>query len=59
MTAATSDAIVFFGATSDLAPKRIFPALQGLVRHEGVNAPIVGVAKADWTVEQLQASAAG
>ena len=57
MTAATSDAIVFFGATGDLAYKQIFPALQGLVRDEGVNVPIVGVAKAGWTLEQLQARA--
>jgi glucose-6-phosphate 1-dehydrogenase len=57
MTATTSDAIVFFGATGDLAYKQIFPALQGLVRDEGVNVPIVGVAKAGWTLEQLQARA--
>ncbi len=57
MKAATSDAIVFFGATGDLAYKQIFPALQGLVRDEGVNVPIVGVAKAGWTLEQLQARA--
>jgi glucose-6-phosphate 1-dehydrogenase len=41
-----SDAIVFFGATGDLAYKQIFPALQGLVRDEGLDAPIIGVAKA-------------
>jgi glucose-6-phosphate 1-dehydrogenase len=57
MSAAPSDAIVFFGATGDLAYKQIFPALQGLVRDEGVNLPIVGVAKAGWTLEQLQARA--
>jgi glucose-6-phosphate 1-dehydrogenase len=57
MKAAISDAIVFFGATGDLAYKQIFPALQGLVRDEGVNVPIVGVAKAGWTLEQLQARA--
>ncbi|MGO9429057.1 MAG: glucose-6-phosphate dehydrogenase, partial [Rhodoblastus sp.] len=57
MTATTSDAIVFFGATGDLAYKQIFPALQGLVRDEGVDAPIVGVAKAGWTLEQIQARA--
>ncbi len=52
-----SDAIVFFGATGDLAYKQIFPALLGLVRDEGVNVPIVGVAKAGWTLEQFQARA--
>ena len=45
MSAAPSDALVFFGATGDLAYKQIFPALQGLVRDEGINVPIVGVAK--------------
>jgi glucose-6-phosphate 1-dehydrogenase len=51
------DAIVFFGATGDLAYKQIFPALHGLVRDEGINVPIVGVAKAGWTLGQLQARA--
>jgi glucose-6-phosphate 1-dehydrogenase len=57
MNVASSDAIVFFGATGDLAYKQIFPALQGLVRDEGVAVPIVGVAKAGWTLEQFQARA--
>ena len=57
MEAAQSDALVFFGASGDLAFKQIFPALLGLVSDEGVNVPIVGVAKAGWTVEQLQARA--
>ena len=54
---ALADAIVFFGATGDLAHKQIFPALQGLVSDEGVRVPIVGVAKAGWTLAQLQARA--
>ena len=53
METAQSDALVFFGASGDLAFKQIFPALLGLVGGEGVNVPIVGVAKAGWTVEQL------
>ena len=57
MEAAQSDALVFFGASGDLAFKQIFPALLGLVADEGVNVPIVGVAKAGWTVEQLRARA--
>ena len=57
MNAAPSDAIVFFGATGDLAYKQIFPALLGLVRDEGVNAPIVGVAKAGWGLDQFRARA--
>jgi glucose-6-phosphate 1-dehydrogenase len=54
MDQAPSDALVFFGATGDLAYKKIFPALQGLVRQGRLNVPIVGVAKAGWTVAQLQ-----
>ena len=54
MEAAQSDALVFFGASGDLAFKQIFPALLGLVGDEGVNVPIVGVAKAGWTVDQLR-----
>ena len=52
-----SDAIVFFGATGDLAYKQIFPALLGLVRDEGVNVPIVGVAKAGWGIDAFRARA--
>jgi glucose-6-phosphate 1-dehydrogenase len=54
MTASRSDAFVFLGATGDLAYKQIFPALQGLIRDEGFNLPIIGVAKAGWTVDQLK-----
>ena len=52
-----SDAIVFFGATGDLAYKQIFPSLQGLVRDEGLDIPIIGVAKAGWSLDQLKARA--
>jgi glucose-6-phosphate 1-dehydrogenase len=52
-----SDAIVFFGATGDLAYKQIFPSLLGLVRDEGLNVPIIGVAKAGWNLDQLKARA--
>jgi len=55
--AALSDALVFLGATGDLAYKQIFPALQGLVREEGLNVPIVGVAKSGWGLEQFRARA--
>jgi len=53
-----SDAIVFFGATGDLAYKQIFPSLLGLVRDEGLNVPIIGVAKAGWGLDQLKERAA-
>ncbi len=57
MEAAPSDALVFFGATGDLAYKQIFPSLLGLVREEGLNVPIIGVAKAGWNLDQLKARA--
>jgi glucose-6-phosphate 1-dehydrogenase len=52
-----SDAFVFFGATGDLAYKQIFPSLQLLIKDEGFNLPIIGVAKAGWSVDQLKARA--
>src|ERR1700691_5158914 len=52
-----SDAFVFFGATGDLAHKQIFPSLQALIRDEGLNLPIIGVAKAGWNLDQLKARA--
>ena len=52
-----SDALVFFGATGDLAYKQIFPALQALARRGRLEVPIIGVAKSGWTLEQLQARA--
>src|ERR1700727_32715 len=58
MAVQPSDAIVFFGATGDLAYKQIFPSLLGLVRDEGLNVPIIGVAKAGWTLDHLKARAA-
>src|SRR6202050_1071496 len=49
-----ADALVFFGATGDLAYKQIFPALQALVKRHKLDIPIVGVAKAGWSLEQLK-----
>jgi glucose-6-phosphate 1-dehydrogenase len=57
MTAARSDALVFFGATGDLAYKKIFPALMAMVSRGHLAEPVVGVAKAGWTLEQLRARA--
>jgi glucose-6-phosphate 1-dehydrogenase len=48
-----SDAFVFFGATGDLAYKMIFPALQSLVRAGRLDMPVIGVAKAGWSRQQL------
>jgi glucose-6-phosphate 1-dehydrogenase len=48
-----SDALVLFGATGDLAYKKIFPALQSLVRRGRLDVPVVGVGRSAWTREQL------
>jgi len=52
-----SDALVFFGATGDLAYKQIFPALQAMVKRGNLNVPVIGVAKAGWNLDQLKARA--
>ena len=57
MTASHSDALVFFGATGDLAYKKVFPALQALVKRGRLSAPVIGVAKSGWNLEQLRARA--
>ena len=53
MASPQSDALVFFGATGDLAFKKIFPALQAMIRRGTLDVPIIGVARAGWTVDQL------
>jgi len=50
-----SDALVLFGATGDLARKKIFPALQGMVRRGHLDVPVIGVAKAGYGVDELRA----
>ena len=52
-----SGALVFFGATGDLAYKKIFPSLQAMVHRGQLNVPVIGVAKAGWNFEQLKARA--
>jgi glucose-6-phosphate 1-dehydrogenase len=52
-----SDAFVFFGATGDLAHKKIFPALQALIQHDELDIPIIGMARAGWSVDRLRARA--
>jgi len=49
-----SDALVFFGATGDLAYKKIFPALQAMMLHDGLDLPIIGVAHSGWNTERLR-----
>ena len=57
MTQIHSDALVFFGATGDLAYKKIFPALQAMVKRGALTVPVIGVAKAGWNLDQLKARA--
>ncbi|HEX4426638.1 MAG TPA: glucose-6-phosphate dehydrogenase [Terriglobales bacterium] len=57
MSQIPSDALVFFGATGDLAYKKIFPALQRLAKRGRLNMPVIGVAKAGWNLDQLKARA--
>jgi len=57
VSALHSDALVFFGATGDLAYKKIFPALQAMLKRGNLNAPVIGVAKAGWSLDQLKARA--
>lgn len=57
MTNSHSDALVFFGATGDLAYKKIFPSLQAMVKRGHLNVPVVGVAKAGWNLDQLRTRA--
>jgi glucose-6-phosphate 1-dehydrogenase len=54
MTVPRSDALVFFGATGDLAYKKIFPALLAMVRRGNLDVPVVGVAKAGWGLRELR-----
>ena len=53
----TPRCLVFFGATGDLAYKKIFPALQAMVQDGRLDVPVIGVAKAGWTLDQLRARA--
>src|SRR5438094_7667029 len=57
MNVSHSDALVFFGATGDLAYKKIVPALQTMAKRGHLNVPVIGVAKACWNLDQLRARA--
>src|SRR5262249_22740646 len=52
-----SDALVFFGATGDLAYKKIFPALQAMIQRGHLDIPVIGVARGGWSLDQLRARA--
>lgn len=57
MSTEKSDALVFFGATGDLAYKKIFPALQAMIKHGHCDVPIIGVARSGWNLDQFRARA--
>jgi len=57
MSSSYSDALVFFGATGDLAYKKIFPSLQAMLKRGHLNVPVIGVAKSGWNLDQLKARA--
>jgi glucose-6-phosphate 1-dehydrogenase len=52
---ATSDALVLFGLTGDLAHKMIFPALYAMVKRGVLTVPVIGVASRSWSLAQLRA----
>jgi glucose-6-phosphate 1-dehydrogenase len=54
MSDSHSDALVFFGATGDLAYKKIFPALQAMLKRGHLDVPVIGVAKNGWNLDQLR-----
>jgi glucose-6-phosphate 1-dehydrogenase len=54
MPISRSDALVFFGATGDLAYKKIFPALYAMMQRDGLDLPIICIAHSGWTLEQLR-----
>lgn len=57
MNSTHSDAFVFFGATGDLAFKKIFPSLQAMVKRGSLNVPVIGVARSAKNVDELRARA--
>jgi glucose-6-phosphate 1-dehydrogenase len=57
MSEPRSDALVFFGITGDLAYKKIFPALHAMARRGHLDVPVIGVARAGWTLDRLRARA--
>ena len=57
MNPSHSDALVFFGATGDLAYKKIFPSLQNMIKRGNLDVPVIGVAKAGWDLEKFKARA--
>jgi glucose-6-phosphate 1-dehydrogenase len=54
MAIPSADAFVFFGATGDLAYKKIFPALQAMIRRGDLEMPIIGMGRSGWTLDKLR-----
>src|SRR5262249_21045046 len=57
MSESKSDALVFFGATGDLAAKKIFPALEAMAKRGNLNMPVIGVGRSDKNIDELRARA--
>src|SRR5258707_667017 len=57
MSESHSDALAFFAATGDLAYKKIIPSLQAMLKRGNLNVPVIGVARAAWSLEQFHARA--
>jgi hypothetical protein len=55
MDANQADALVLFGATGDLAFRKIYPALKEMMRHGHLKVPVIGVARAGWDLERFRA----
>ena len=54
MTEPRADALVFFGATGDLARKKVYAALEALAKHGRLDMPIICIAHSGWTLELLK-----
>jgi hypothetical protein len=57
MSDSHSDALIFFGATGDLAHKKIFPSLQAMLKRGHLEVPVIRVAKSGWNLDQFRARA--
>src|SRR4029077_20564256 len=57
VSAPRSDALVFFGASGDLAYKKIFPALYAMARRGHLDLPVIGVARSEWSLDEFRAHA--
>jgi glucose-6-phosphate 1-dehydrogenase len=55
MTGTKTDALVLFGASGDLARRKIYPALYGLVKRGSLDVPVIGVARSGWTLDDFRA----